>query len=254
MDEKESPTIEEGTQETPEEKVDIEALAEKLEQFDVKDPNQLEGKLRNADAYSDVQSQRDLLANELAQVRAEVQNLRKPAQPQETEDYMETGQPVDIESIVANSVNKALDARERRAAEHQQRMNNMWMKISGHKKYHLVKDEFEQALRDPAKVMQIQSGQVDPFEMYTDMVMEKYADVAQQSVKAFKQMQGSTGVAAPHVESSARVPTMTADERNAHDKKLDNLRAKAKENPLGLQHDDQQDEFIDLALGDIFKD
>ncbi len=251
MAEKESPFIEEGeSTPKPEEKVDIEALAAKLEQFDVKDPQQLEGKLRNANDFAKMQSERDLFANELAQLRGEIQNMKSPAQPQ-TEDYMETGQPIDIESMVANSVNKALDARDQRAAQHQQRMNQMWLKISGHKKYHLVKDEFEQRLRDPATVMQIQTGQIDPFEMYTDVLLDKYEGVTRETVKAFKQMQGATGVSPPHVESSARAPGSTKDERTDKDKKLDELRKKAKDNPMGLSRDDEQDAFIDLALGDI---
>lgn len=258
----ESPFIEEGTKEpVAEEKteqVDIDALMGKLGEFDVKDPSQLEGKLRNANDFSKMQSERDQFANELSQLRYDIQEMRKPQPQPDPDGYTETGQPINLdtlETMVSNSVTKTLDARDQRVAQHQKLMNDTWLKISGHKKYHLVKDEFETALKDPATVMKLQSGQVDAFEFYTDMVLDKYEGVTKETVKAFKQMRGDTGeIKPPHVESSARSPVMTKDERTARDKKIDELRTKAKSNPLGLQNDHDQDDFLDAALGDMFKE
>lgn len=259
----ESPFIEEPKeQETPAEaeteKVDVDALLSQLEKFNVTDAKKLEGKLRNATDYSKIQSERDQLANELAAMRAEISDFTrttaKPKAESYEQDYDQSG-PIDIETLAANAARRALreelKANQEATMKHQQWMNQTWKKISTNPKYPLVKDDFEEALRDPATVMQIQSGQRDPVEMFYDMLVDKYEGVTKQTVKAFKQLRGSGRVEAPHVESSARAPQMSKEELTEKQKKLQEL-TKAAQRPGGL-HNDEEDLLLDAALGDLLK-
>ncbi len=259
--EDESPFIEEGkekpaepTEETKTDAVDVDSLMKTLEQFDVESPEKLQGKLQNAQDFSRMQSERDQYANELAAIRAELSEMRKAPATMPAEDAIDNyqeGQPIDIESMVANSVNKALDARERKAFEHQQRLNETWTQITTHPKYNLVKTEFEEALRDPSTVMKLQTGQVNAMQFYYDMLVDKYAGVTKQTVEAFKKMKGG-GTLPPHMESGAVAPQQTKDDRTDRQKKIDEIRAKAAK-PGGL-HEDEQEMMIDAALGDLFKE
>lgn len=247
----ESPFIEESPEgekvQTEAKAVDVDALLQTLEKFEVQSPEKLHGRLQNANDYASMRSERDQLANEMAQLRAEIMNRQTPAQP---EEYYGEEKPVDIDTVVGNAVTKAFQAREQAAFEHQKRMNDTWVKITGHKRYNLVKDEFESALKDPKTVMQLQSGQVDAFEFYSDLVMDKMAGVAKQTVEAFKEMKGSTGANAPHIESNASVPQYGADNRTAEQKKVDELMEKAKKSPKGLP-DSQIEDLIASQLGGI---
>lgn len=254
----ESPFIEQEPKEPEAEaRVDVDALIGQLEKFNVTDANKLEGKLRNANDYSKIQSERDQLANELAQMRAEITDIKRssPAPERNFEDAMESGQPVDIERLAANAARTALreemKANQEAQMKHQQWMNTTWKKISGHPKYNLVKDEFEDALRDPATVMEIQTGQRDPMQMFYDKLVDKYEGVTKQTVAAFKQLRGTGTVEPPHVESSARAPQQSKQQLTDRQKKINEL-AEAAKKPGGL-HDDEQDALIDATLGDLFK-
>jgi len=248
----ESPFIENEEKAEPEAKpVDVDALMKTLDQFEVNSPEKLQGKLQNANDFSNMQSERDQYANELHAMRQEIAGLKTPAP---IDDYQE-GQSVDIETLVSKSaakaVESALDARERRAYENQKRMNDTWVKITGHPRYNLVKDEFEEALKDPSTVMKLQTGQVDAVQFFNDMVIEKVVGVAREASSAFKQMKGSGDISPPHIEGNARVPQMNQEDLTNKQKKINELREKAAK-PGGLQ-DDDQDALIEAALGDLLR-
>jgi len=257
----ESPFIE-GEQtkpaETEVEKIDVDALLGQLEKFGVTDAKKLEGKLRNATDYSKVQSERDQLANELANIRAEIASFKQSPKRQRDDSFesmVDSGQPIDVETLAANAARRALreELKEQQQAtmRHQEWMNKTWKKISGHNKYHLVKEDFENALRDPGTVMEIQTGQRDPIEMYYDLLVGKYEGITKQTVQAFKQLRGSSSVEAPHVESNARAPQMTKQQLTDKQKKIQEL-TKAAHRPGGL-HSDEEDLLLDAALGDLLK-
>jgi hypothetical protein len=235
------------------ETVDVDALMGTLEKFNVK-PDQLQGKLQNAQDYSMVRSERDLLANEMQSLRQDFDKLKNQApQTQSNYDYDDVpeSRPIDIESALENAVDKVISKREKAAMDRQMQMNAQWTKITGHKNYHLVKDEFEEALRDPATVMKIQTGQVDAFEFYTDMVLDKYAGITKQSIDAFKQIKGSSGVAPPHVETGARAPRAgeAPKDKTDNQKKARSLVEKAKKGrPLS---DTEIEDAVGLFMGDL---
>jgi len=251
----ESPFIEEVPKEPEAEaQVDVDALLGQLEKFNVTDAKKLEGKLRNASDYSKIQSERDQLANELAAMRAEITDFKRSAQKprEESFDSMDSG-PIDIERLAANAARTALreemKANQEAQAKHQQWMNSTWKKISGHPKYNLVKEDFEDALRDPATVMEIQTGQRDPVQMYYDMLVGKYEGVTKQTVAAFKQLRGTGTVSPPHVESSARAPHMKS-ELTQKDKKINELREKGRKRNLTSG---DEDDFINTELAEFLR-
>lgn len=248
----ESPFIEENPEPKAEANAapaDVDALLETLDKFDVQSPEKLQGHLQNANDYAGMKSERDQLANEMAQLRAEIVSNRPQAQP--VDEYQE-GQPVDIESMVSGAVTKAIQAERQATYAQQKRMNDTWVKITGHKRYGLVKDEFENALKDPATVMKLQSGQVDAFEYYTDLVMDKMAGVAKQTVEAFREMKGATNVPAPHIESNASVPQGGVVNETAAQKKAEKLMEDAKKRPGGLPEADIED-LIASQMSDILR-
>ncbi len=243
------------SEETKAEAVDVDSLMGTLEKFDVK-PEQLQGKLQNAQDYSQMRSERDLLANEIQSLRAEFQNSRQ-AQPTPNQDYIDDyesveSKPVDIGGAIENAVDKVFQKREKVAMERQMEMNRQWTRITGHKNYHLVKDEFEEALRDPSTVMKLQTGQVDAFEFYTDMVLDKYAGITKQSIQAFKQIKGSQGVSPPHMESGGATAPGTDEapkDKTESQKKARKLVEKAKSGKA--LSDTELEDAIGLFMGDM---
>ena len=251
----ESPFIEEPKKEAEPEAapVDVDALMETLDQFDVKSPEKLQGKLQNAQDFAGMQSERDRLANEMAQLRQEVASSKQqPSAP--IDDYQE-GRPVDIETMVANASTKAieaiLDKREQEARKVQQKENETWVKITGNPRYALVKEQFEEELKDPSKVMAFRTGQIDAVQYVNDLIIDKALGIAKATSTAYKQMKGAGGVTPPHIEGNARVPQSNQEQITAKEKKLNELREAAKK-PGGL-HDDQEDALIDAALGDLLR-
>ena len=159
----EKPDIEgQETPNPPEEKqVDIDGLIQQLEAANITDAKQLDGKLRNANAFDQAQSERDTYKNELTALRQEIASLKNTPKD-DYSNYDMDSQPIDLDS----ALDRALERRDKKKAQAQhqaqQMLVQMQQKITGHPRYKFVQKEFEAALSDPITSFKIQSGQINP--------------------------------------------------------------------------------------------
>jgi len=231
--------------------VDIEGLMEQLESAQVTDPEKLKGKLANANAFAKAQSERDQYANELNALRQEVQGLKNPKR-EDYENYDMDAQPVDLEGTILKVLDKRDQVKAQNAQRAQQAYLHAYNKITKNPNYKLVKKEFEEKIGDPMTQFAISNGQINPVEMFNDMLVGHFQGLASQAVQAFKQLKGTEGVKAPHVESGARVSADSVKVPTDKDKKIEQIRKRgSKGKPL---HEDEMDFMLEDQLGDLFKE
>lgn len=234
-----SPTMDEGAVEEkqPEQMDENSQLLELLKSAGMTKPEQVEGTIRNAKRTFEMQSERDRIANELAELkRAFSEQKSKPSD--QVDDY---GQPVDL----AGEMNRILDARERAKEQaqlqQQQRMMEAWNTITSDEDYHLVKDVWEKKLQDPNFVMGIQMGQKNPMQEYQNTLRTFYKGIAQKSVQTIEKLQKGGGAPPVHVESGeARTPQMpSTDEEISEHRELLNQYKEAADKGKVLTEDEE---------------
>jgi hypothetical protein len=234
-----SPTMDEGAVEEkqPEQMDENSQLLELLKSAGMTKPEQVEGTIRNAKRTFEMQSERDRIANELAELkRAFSEQKSKPSD--QVDDY---GQPVDL----AGEMNRILDARERAKEQamlqQQQRMMEAWNTITSDEDYHLVKGVWEEKLRDPNFVMGIQMGQKNPMQEYQNTLRTFYKGIVQKSGETIERLQKGGGAPPVHVESGeARTPQMpSTDEEISQSRELiDNLTENANKGKVLTEEDE----------------
>jgi hypothetical protein len=167
---------------------------------------------------------------------------KTPAAP-DTEDY---GQPVDLDAAIAKGVGKVLDQRDRAAAENQRLMMKSWAVITQDEDFHLVEPIWNEKLKDPNFVYQVQSGQVNPVMEYQNVLRNYYKGIAKSAVSTIETL--TKGVApSTHVESGeARMPEATVEEISDNKKRIKELKEKADSG--GLLSEDEEIEAIRAVL------
>jgi len=236
--------------EEPKKQVDIDGVIDLLKKANISDPKQLEGKLQNAAGYQTIQSNLSKTEKRLATLEAENNELRNSINnPQRYNIDDMYGQEEPIEA----KLERLLDARDRRKAERRRDMQvaqfKSYKKITGDKHYNVVKDAFNAKMQDPEVAYLINSGEMDAVEVYKNTVLDFYQDTAQRSLEALQAAKDSSSISPPNVESSARVPDRSQDTLTDKDKKVEQLRAKAKEGKS--LHADERADLINSALGDF---
>jgi len=198
----ENPTIEEPIAEpkvdgTEAKAPDVESLVKELEKAGVTTTQELQGKLTAS-------KEAGQLANLLGDANKRIENLEQAAKvpPAEPEyDYSE-GQPVDIESML----NNVLDKREAQTRQVQQQAMAIWQGIQTDPDYGLVKDVWEAKIKDSNFNMAIQSGKKDVAKEYMETVREYYKGIAKQSLDTITTLQKGGVPTTPHVEGEAQLP------------------------------------------------
>jgi hypothetical protein len=203
---KESPTLEEGKPAQKEAKNDeeIQALLSTLEKVGVRTPQHLEGIAANAREFGNV-------SNLLGQERQHRMELEKRLSELETKpkqrdsfDYSaaETS-PVDLEAVIAKAVRRENEVRDAKILEVQKRQFQAWTAIQSDADYNHVKPVWEEKLKDPNFVYQINMGSVDPVREYQETVRDFYKGLAMQAKTVIEQYKGKT-VNPPHMETGER--------------------------------------------------
>lgn len=251
----EQPDIEqpEVKSETTPEAVDIEGLMEQLEAANIKEPEKLKGKLANADQYASIQSERDQVMNELHNVRAELAKMQSAPKANEYENYDMDSKPVDLVDTMRQVIREEKQADAQKAAKANQYFAAVQAKITGDPRYKLVKDKFEEKISEPMTQFGISNGQINPLELYSEMVVDHFQSLAAQAVTAFKQLKGTKTVQAPHVEGQARVSSDQVRVPTDKDKKIEQIKKKGASGAQAL-HEDEMDAILDAELGDLFKE
>jgi len=241
-----SPTMDENApepevKEVAEEMTEEQQLLETLKQASISKTEQLDGTIRNARKTFDMQSERDQLANQLTNMEKRLAAAEKP--PTETEDY---GQPVDLEAAIAKGVDKVLDKRDKVAAENQRQMMQSWAVITQDEDFHLVEKIWNEKLKDPNFVYQVQSGQVNPVMEYQNVLRGYYKGIAKSAVQTIETL--TKGVAPQtHIESGdARMPNVSVEEISDNKKRINELKEKADSG--GLLSEDEEIEAIRAVL------
>jgi hypothetical protein len=180
-------------------------------------------------------------------LRSEISEFKNVVQrPQE---YGEE-KPIDIETVVARAIRKEREREIMQQRQAQENISKVWNKISTNENFPLVKDEFENALRDPVTTFKLQTGELDAVELFYGMVTNKYKGLTKKTLEALQTFKGAGTVPPPHIESNARVGTQKTDNRDDKQKKLDRLAEKGKK-PGGLK-EAELDDLVGLALGNLF--
>ena len=243
----EKPFVEETQEPETENKVDIEGLVAELQQAQITDPEKLKGHLTNARDYGRMQSERDRLAQELQSIRSEIGELKNfRSQPQD--EYGQESRPVDIEEVVSRAYRKERAKELEMQRQGQAQIAKVWNKISTNENFPMVKDDFENALRDPVTQFKLQTGELDAMELFYGMVTDKYKGLTKKTLDALQSFKGAGTVKPPHIESNARVGTQKPEEKTDKQKKLDDILKK----PKNKVAESDIDDAIALGLGNIF--
>jgi len=206
---------------------DVDGLMAELEKAGVTNTDELSGKLR---ASHEAGRSAQLLGDERkrnAELEQRLKKLESKPQQQDFMDYPE-GQPVDIEAAIERSVSSTLDKRDQAAREAQQRNLENWNRIQSDEDYGLIKEIWEEKLKDPGFVMQIQSGAKDPVSEYQTTLRNFYKTLLKKSHETITTMRGGKPPP-PHVEtgerSSANVVSETPSGTEA-DRKIAEMKEK----------------------------
>jgi hypothetical protein len=246
----EKPFVEETPEEPEKEtQVDIEGLVKELQAAQITDPEKLKGHLTNARDYGRMQSERDRLAQELQSIRSEISEFKNYAHKPVNDEYGNESRPIDIEEVVAKAIRKEKARELEMQRQSQAQIAKVWNKISNDENFHLVKDEFEGALRDPVTMFKLQTGEIEATELYHKMVANKFKGYTKKALDALQTFQGAGTVKPPHIESNARVGTQKVEEKTDKQKKIEDILKK----PKNKVKEQDIDDVIGMALGDVFR-
>ena len=198
----ELPVAEEPTKTAKEEpKQNVDELLAELEKAGISEPQQLQGKL---DASREAGKAFQMLGDERErgrQLQAELDKLKAQPKEQDWDAYPE-GKPIDIEAAIERSIDKSITKREMAARQAQQASIDAYTTIKTDPNYKLVEDVWNERIKDPAYIYQVQTGQVNPVMDYQQTVVTYFQNMAKKSYETIKELTGAgTKPSPPHVES-----------------------------------------------------
>ncbi len=212
---KETPTIvEEKPTGTPQVKPEVKpvdetaALLIELEKAGVSTVGELDGKLIASREAGN-------LANQLGTARSEIAELKTMIGNQQIQTPASEGtlgqEETDLDNIIGRKMEDVLDKREKKQSDaykqSQQMSLNMWNAIQNDPDYGLVKEVWEEKMKDPNFGFKVQQGLLNPYKEYNDTVREYLKGNMQRAADTIKQLQGKGKVLPPHVETGERVST-----------------------------------------------
>ena len=183
--------------------IEMESLLKELETAGVTNPSQLRGQLTNAREYGKV-------VNMLGEIRSENTKLHEAlssikATKQAPAYYEEDEPPVvshgNIKDLVSGAVRQAIMEERKNALEAQKMAMQTWHEIQGDSDYSLIKEIWEDKMKDPNFNYQINTGEVDPRKAYSDVKVDYYKSLAVKASKAIKALNGGGVINPPHMES-----------------------------------------------------
>jgi len=206
----ELPNVEEPTKKDEVKvEVDVDGLMAELTKAGVTDAKSLSGKL---EAGYEAGNMARLLGDERDRTKdleAKIEKLQ--AAPKDEFDYSQESRPIDIETTIERSVGKVLDSRDAKARKVQEASYAAWNRIQSDEDYHLIKDVWEERLKDPGFVMKIQNGSLNPVDEYTSTLRSYYKTLLKQSAETITTMKGGN-LKPPHVETGERAPANLVSE------------------------------------------
>ena len=247
VEEMELPTIEKEVK-TPEatEEIDIDGLLAELKKVDVKNVDQLQGKLVAS-------REAGQLANQLGAARAELRELRELVSQQRSapkaDEFgnIEEGRGVDLEATISKVIRNEVARERQMAMQAQGQVLARWNEINGDPDYDLVKEVWEKKLKDPNFNYKVQSGLADPLKEYNGVVREYHKGIAKKALDLITLLQKGGKIPVPHVEAGGGpAATPTKEELSDRETKLKKLRESASKGGKFLEEDAL--EILDLVL------
>ena len=197
--------------------VDVDGLVAELAKFGVENVSDLSGKL---EAGTQAGRLAQLLGDERKRSAELESQLRTPPNPAPRQDFMDygEGQTIDIEAAIERNVTKSvkavLDAEKQ--AQHNAYQANLqkWNHIQQDANFGLVKEVWDEKMKDPNFVYKVQNNIVDPVQEYNNTVVGYMKKLLKQSHDTIKTMQGGPQPA-PHTEQGGRMPANMVSETPA---------------------------------------
>lgn len=231
--------------------IDVDGLMSELEKAGITNAGELTGKLR---ASQESGRLAQLLGDERKRTAEYEAKLREyatkaPAPKQDYMDYGE-GQSIDIEAAIERSVSKVIN-KEKEAQRIAQEQNlQKWNHIRSDDDYGVVKEIWENKLKDPNFVYQIQAGAIDPVQDYNSTKINYYKTLLKKSHETITTMRGGDKVKPPHMESGSRSSANMVSETSSGteaDKKIAEM--KAKTNKGYIMTSEEELDLIDTIFG-----
>lgn len=183
---------------------ETEALLSALEKFNVKTPAQLQGHLTNARDYHKIQSERDALANKLKGLEDKLDNLNRRPQNDWEDDQSQYGQPLNIEESFINALRKYEGMKQEENMRLQQQQLEAYDSIVNDPNYPQVKEVWEERLKDPRFLADLNSGRKHPRDAYKDLVIENQKSMLVKAAETLKALHSRPDIKTPHVEQTVK--------------------------------------------------
>ena len=181
-------------------------------------------------------------------LREEIALLRSSqSAPDNTFDEFSPSPPADIEKTVIAAIRKEKELERQQAYQQQSATNAQWNAIVSDKNYAHVKAVWEDKLKDPNFVYQIQAGLVNPGQAYNETVVDFYKGMTQKAVGLVKQLQSGTSRKAPLNLESNQVPVGRENELPENTQKIKKLQEAV--NTGKILSEDQELAALDALLG-----
>ncbi len=242
MANKESPTVEEVKEEKTVD--DAQLLMEELKKLDIQTPQDIQNM-----AYASQETGKAW--NEVGALRKEVERL-KTDMTKPNQDYYDTGESVDLGSVVRKEVQGVLNG----YLENQNRAQMMSMqamaKVRNDPEYAVVGEVFEKYINSPEAMMKLQSGQTDYNTEYLNTKAAYYRNLAKRSSKTLEGLMEKTQKTPPHIEQgdSQTTPRLNVDDEKSQQFK----KVKQAQREGTLTSDQALQEIVKNSMPDIDKD
>ena len=198
----ELPQAEEPTPKAEEEpKKNVNDFLAELEKAGVENPQQLQGKLEASaqagKAFQMLGDERKLVAEKDAEIARLMSQIDRP----EVNEYGE--RPINIADEVRRGIKQEMIEMQKNAQQAHERSMQAYNAIKTDKNYHLVADVWEEKVKDPAYIYQVQQGAVDPLRDFQGTVVDYFQKMVKESHETITELVGGDKgkVTPPHVES-----------------------------------------------------
>lgn len=259
----ERPTLDDKVEETPQaappEANQLDELAKMLSDYNVQTPQQLEGKMKASSEAGRLAQllgeERQRTENYEARLRElETASIPPKKNPYEYDGDLDTPNTVNLEDAITNVYRKERAREQQAQMQHQQKALKAWSAIQSHKDFPKVKEVWEEKLKDPYFVYQIQSGQIDPQMAYRDTVDEYKDNLLGKTLETIETIRKGAMPTPPHVESGGAAPTNATNlvsegqtGESKEEKRFNELKEKV--NKGQLLSPDEEEEATMIAIG-----
>lgn len=191
-----------------------------LKQFEINSPEKVENVVRASQQTGRMaqllgeqrETNRQLMAKLEAIEKRNAQNYSA------SEGYEE--KPIDLEGTIEGVISRVLEREKRKQTEMTQRQWAAYNEIQADEDYSLVKDAWDNYVRQPEVIYSFQSGTADPVKEYNKFVRKFQRKLLQRTRGLLEQVTTGTKKIAPlHMEQGTNVPPMPTEPTDFMEKK-----------------------------------